>query len=53
MNKYTVEISGYPQEFIVAAETEGEAILEAQKRWHDKMVGASIYTTEVKEVEAL
>lgn len=47
MKTYTIEISGYPQEFTIMGNDKGEAILEAQRRWHDKMNGASIYETNV------
>lgn len=50
---YTVEIHGYPQQFTIPAKDRGEAILEAQKRWHSQMNGASIYETEVTAEEAL
>lgn len=52
MNIYTVEIHGYPQEFTIAAEREGQAIIEAQKRWHDQH-GGSIYQTKVTGEEPL
>lgn len=51
MKNYVVEISSYPQEFTIMATTKGEAILEAQKRWYDKMNGISIYETQVTSEE--
>lgn len=50
MNIYTVEISAYPQEFTIAAATEGAAKMEAQHRWHDKH-GGNIYETKVTNKE--
>lgn len=44
---YTIEVSSYPQEFVIAATSKGEAILEAQRRWYAKTNGASIYETTV------
>lgn len=53
MKIYTIEISAYPQEFIIAANDKGAAILEAQRRWHEKMQGISIFETRVIEEENL
>ena len=49
MKTFTIEISGYPQEFIVSAETKEEAMDEARERWFSYTNGASIYETKVTE----
>lgn len=52
MTTYTIEISGYPQEFMISATDEQSALLEAQTRWYEKMNGASIYETTITNEEA-
>lgn len=53
MKEYTIEISLYPQEFIISASSKSEAILKAQERFHDANNGASIYETVVTNEEVI
>ena len=53
MKTFKFEISPYPQEFIISAETEQEAREKAEQRFYDKMNGASIYEIKKTEEEEL
>lgn len=46
METFTVELYAYPQEFIIFAETEEEAIMKASERF-----GKSVYESKVLNVE--
>jgi hypothetical protein len=53
MKKYTIEISPYPQEFIVDGKDNHEAIEKARQRFYDKNMGISIYETKILNIEEL
>lgn len=53
MKTFTIEISLYPQAFIISANTKDEAIEQAKQRFFDKNDGKSIYETIVTEEESL
>lgn len=48
MKTFTIELHAYPQEFIISAETEAEAIMKATERF-----GMSVFESKVLEVKEL
>lgn len=47
---YTIEVHPYPQEFIVSANSEAEAKLEANKRFSEVTNGMSVFENKVINV---
>jgi len=50
---FTIELHSYPQEFVIDAETEDEAIFKAKERFFNATNGASVYETIVTNVEEI
>jgi hypothetical protein len=53
LKKYTIEIEVYPQEFIIVANNETEAIMDAQQRFYDKNNAGNIYQTQIMDIEEI
>ena len=50
MQTYTIEVHAYPQQFIVSAKNQAEAVQIAKERFHTQNNGQSVYETKVLEV---